>query len=59
MDIDYFTLFLNSFITASQMLVAAFGTAFAANPWPFLGVGALLVVAAATPARRTRRRRRA
>jgi len=59
MNIDYPTLFIDGFLQGLALLAASFGTAFEQNPWPFIGVGALLIVSCAVPAKRSRRRRRA
>ncbi|GAB3607079.1 hypothetical protein GCM10027413_24880 [Conyzicola nivalis] len=59
MDIDYPTLFIDGFFQVLTLLATSFGTAFGHNPWPYIGVGALLIVSSALPAKRSRRRRRA
>ncbi|GAB2451864.1 hypothetical protein HD599_002501 [Conyzicola lurida] len=58
MTIDYQSLFFDSIVSAVPIIADSFATAFATNPWPFLGIGALLVAGAFVPARRTRRRPR-
>jgi hypothetical protein len=58
MEIDYFALILSGIPAGLEMAAHVFSLAFAANPWPFFGVGALLVASAMVPAKKTRRRRR-
>lgn len=58
MDIDYGALFADALVNAVSVAAAGFATAFAADPWPVLGVGALMLVGFLVPTRRSRRRRR-
>ncbi|WP_411700747.1 hypothetical protein [Conyzicola sp.] len=59
MDIDYAELFFNALLNALGAFATGFGAAFYENPWPFLGLAAIVLVGFLVPKKRPRRRRRA